>query len=76
MKVVPLKNFMGSSHDLALRREALVLELAAMQDYEHPHLLTMQASNLIMKGPMGTLMSPWLAGECRGWDLVPNTCST
>jgi hypothetical protein len=20
-------------------------------------------------------MSPWLAGERRGWDLVPNTCT-
>ena len=24
-------------------------------------------------GPLGTLMSPWLAGSCRGLDSVPIT---
>lgn len=42
VKVVSLKHLMGDSHEAALRREALVLELAAMQDYTHPNLLTMQ----------------------------------
>lgn len=42
VKVVPLKHLMGRSHEAALRREALVLELAAMQDHLHPNLLSMQ----------------------------------
>ena len=42
MKVVSLSSFLGPSSESALRREALVLELAAMQDYSHPHLLGMQ----------------------------------
>ncbi len=46
VKVVQLGHLMGPGHESALRREALVLELAAMQDYDHPHLLTMQASPL------------------------------
>jgi hypothetical protein len=33
---------MGDSYEAGLRREALVLELAAMQDYTHPNLLAMQ----------------------------------
>jgi hypothetical protein len=28
-----------------------------------------------MIGPTGTLMSPWLASQWRGWDLVPSTCT-
>lgn len=42
MKVVSLKHLMGDSYEAGLRREALVLELAAMQDYTHPNLLAMQ----------------------------------
>jgi hypothetical protein len=42
VKVVALSNHMGPGREAALRREALVLELAAMQDYRHPHLMPMQ----------------------------------
>jgi hypothetical protein len=42
VKVVSLSSFLGPSSESSLRREALVLELAAMQDYSHPHLLGMQ----------------------------------
>jgi hypothetical protein len=42
VKVVALHNHMGPGREAALRREALVLELAAMQDYRHPHLMPMQ----------------------------------
>lgn len=42
VKVVQLAGHMGPGREAALRREALVLELAAMQDYCHPNLLAMQ----------------------------------
>lgn len=42
VKVVALQQHMGPGREAALRREALVLELAAMQDYRHPHLMPMQ----------------------------------
>jgi hypothetical protein len=42
VKVVALQHHMGPGREAALRREALVLELAAMQDYRHPHLMPMQ----------------------------------
>ncbi|KAF6262730.1 kinase-like domain-containing protein [Scenedesmus sp. NREL 46B-D3] len=42
VKVVALSSHMGPGREAALRREALVLELAAMQDYRHPHLMPMQ----------------------------------
>jgi hypothetical protein len=42
VKVVSLKHLMGDSYEAGLRREALVLELAAMQDYTHPNLLAMK----------------------------------
>jgi hypothetical protein len=42
VKVVPLKHFLGPGRSAAVRREALVLELAAMQDLRHPNLLAMQ----------------------------------
>jgi hypothetical protein len=48
VKVVSLKHLMGDSYEAGLRREALVLELAAMQDYTHPNLLTMQVRRVCL----------------------------
>ncbi|KAF8057890.1 mkh1 [Scenedesmus sp. PABB004] len=42
VKVVSLAAAFGPGREAALRREALVLELAALQDHDHPHLLAMQ----------------------------------
>lgn len=60
VKVVSLKHLMGDSYEAGLRREALVLELAAMQDYAHPNLLTMQVR----------VFSPWQQQQrstCAAW---------
>jgi hypothetical protein len=66
VKVVALREFLGAGQEAALRREALVLELAAMQDYAHPHLLAMKVRACPFCIECST---PASCGQ-HGWDAM------
>jgi hypothetical protein len=80
VKVVSLKHFMGPGTAAALRREALVLELAAMQDLQHPNLLAMQV--ICDTAAAAAVAAPTPAGHacgvCLGGSAVslssPQSC--
>jgi hypothetical protein len=74
VKVVALRDFLGAGQTAALRREALVLELAAMQDYAHPHLLAMKVrSPCPLTSPCDCPVSDAVHGRNPAWGLLQDT---